>query len=132
MIKLKKILVTILMLSMIVVMSSCMETSDVETVIVPEDAVTNKISGKYKNSSDENIWQFNADGSLLISDDAESTGKYDVKYKDSSMYLTNVDGAAIEFYYYEKENGNIEITINGKNADTSELVPVEEEEQTGK
>lgn len=132
MIKLKKVLVTILMLSVITVMSACVKTSDVETVIVPEDAVTNVISGKYKNSSDENIWQFNEDGSLLISDDSESAGKYDVKYKESSMYLTNVDGAAIEFYYYEKENGNIEITINGKNADTSLLVPVEEEEQTGK
>lgn len=124
--KLQKALFTILILTMLTVMSACMKTSDVETVIVPEDAVTNEISGKYKNSSDENVWQFNADGSLLITSNSESTGQYDVKYKDSSMYLINVDGAAIEFYYHKKDNGNIEITINGKNADTSELTPIGE------
>ncbi|MBD5136448.1 MAG: hypothetical protein HDT39_10895 [Lachnospiraceae bacterium] len=125
--KLQKALFTILILIMITFASACFKKSDVETVIVPEDAVTNEISGKYKNSSDENIWQFNADGSLLITSNSESSGQYDVKYKDSSMYLINVDGAAIEFYYLKKDNGNIEITINGKNADTSELEPIEEQ-----
>ncbi|MDE6233011.1 MAG: hypothetical protein K2M60_06655 [Lachnospiraceae bacterium] len=125
--KLQKALFTILILIMITFVSACIKKSNVETVIVPEDAVTNEISGKYKNSSDDNIWQFNADGSLLITSNSESAGQYDVKYKDSSMYLINVDGAAIEFYYFKKDNGNIEITINGKNADTSELEPIEEQ-----
>lgn len=124
--KLEKALSAMLILAMLTVMSGCIKKSNVETVIVPEDVVTNEISGKYKNYSDENIWQFNADGTLLITSNSESAGQYDVKYKDSSMYLINVDGAAIEFYYLKKDNGNIEITINGKNADTSELTPVEE------
>lgn len=125
MIKLKKIAAVMFSFILLISLSACMETSDVKSVVVPEDAVENKISGKYKNSSDENIWQFNENGTLLIGKSQEESGEYDVTYKDSSMYLTNPDGATIEFYYLEKEDGSIEITINGKNADTSTLVPFE-------
>lgn len=125
MIKLKKMAAVVFSFILLISLSACMETSDVKSVVVPEDAVENKISGKYKNSSDENIWQFNENGTLLIGKSQEESGEYNVKYKDSSMYLTNTDGATIEFYYLEKEDGSIEVTINGKNADTSTLIPVD-------
>ena len=42
------------------------------------------------------------------------------------MYLTNVDGVTIQFFYHENKDGELEITINGKNVDTSILSKVEE------
>ncbi len=101
--------------------------SDVKTAIIPDDAKQNLLSGSYENSKDGNIWKFNADGTLVISsEDGKTSGEYDLHYAGSSMYLTNMDGVTIEFFYHENSDGELEITINGKNADTSILSKVEE------
>lgn len=115
--------ITILTLSLL---SACTD-SGVNSAVVPEDAKSNVIMGKYKNSADGNTWQFNKDGSLVISDDKNNAGEYDVKYDDSSMYLTNTDGATISFYYKDNGDGTYDITINGENADTSQLEPIDQE-----
>lgn len=127
--RLKKIISMVMVLSMAVVLSACGGKSDVKTVIVPTDAEENVFNGRYTNSADNSTWQFNANGTLLITNENDSTGQYDIVYKDNSMYLTNVDGASIEFYYTEHEDGTIDITINGENADTGTLTPIDDKDE---
>ncbi len=125
--KKKSLLIIICVIS--IMMSGCfnMGKSDVKTVIIPDDAQQNLFSGSYENSKDGNVWKFNADGTLVItSNDEKTSGEYELYYADSSMYLTNVDGVTIQFFYHENKDGELEITINGKNVDTSILSKVEE------
>lgn len=128
--KIKKLVSISVLLGISLFMTACMGfggESDVKTVIVPVDAEKNIFNGKYTNSTDNSTWQFNANGTLLITNENESTGQYDIVYKDSSMYITNVDGVSIEFYYTEHDDGTIDITINGENADTGVLTPITSE-----
>lgn len=127
----KKLLIIVAVCSMMFTISGCygFGESDVTPVLVPDDAQKNVLSGRYVNNADNNIWQFNANGTLVIIDEEnDSSGEYDLAFYDSSMYLTNEDGVTIQFYYHENSEGELEITINGKNADTSILVPEEKEE----
>lgn len=120
-----KKMVFLLMCTMSVMFVTACTQSDVKSVIVPEGAKSNLISGKYINSVDNNTWQFNKDGTLVISNEDGNAGEYDVRYDDTSMYLTNIDGATISFFYKDNNDGTYDITINGENADTSVLTPVE-------
>lgn len=122
-----KMAVVISVLLCIISFTGCSD-SGVNSVVVPEDAVSNVISGRFTNSKDNNIWQFNADGTLfIINEEKEESGEYDVRYDDESMYLTNSDGASISFFYKDNKDGTYDIIINGKNADTSTLQPIEKE-----
>lgn len=122
----KKVFVMIFVSLFCVGMVGCAKKSDVKTVVVPKDTELNVLSGKYKNTSDNNIWQFNANGSLLITQPDDAKGYYKVCYKDTSMYLTNEDGASIEFFYTVNNDNSIDVTINGVNSDTSTLQKLDE------
>ena len=54
-----KKMVFLLMCTMSVMFVTACTQSDVKSVIVPEGAKSNLISGKYINSVDNNTWQFN-------------------------------------------------------------------------